>query len=261
MKGLEQIHKVSVPNTDCKGVIFAVTAVPTQGENGAEGIGGIGETWFVDTLGFILHRSVLGFGKAFRELATNKTGRPLMEDEFEAWRANLAATGSVDQEHEVDSTLWNMAQHEATSSECAVIAGKAVAFLKDRYLLSTDISVVSIGVTVNDAVATYRTWKRQNPESKNPSDDELVATARSRYNRREVEKANFSNAYPEQIPDYSRDSTLNNVNYLFDNTPERTEEEMLIVVRTFLGELSQDCSVIAPTLVRVMAEPVTSLDK
>lgn len=255
MSLLECIHPVVEQSINPKGIIFAVTAVPTQGDDGQEGIGGIGETWFAGILGEVVHQPTLGFGKAMRVLAEQQRGRSLSDPEFEAWRKELADTGTVQFEFEVDRTLWEMAQNSALQNGPAVIAGKAVSFLKKKMLRGEEKpAVVAIGVSIGDGVATLRNWKREHKGSDvEPSREELERVAARRHQRLQDERQTFARAYREEIPDYSHDSVLASVHYLFDNTPERTAEEMRAIAVDFLNQLVAEVPSLAPFLITFLS--------
>lgn len=253
----EYIHPVAEPELENSrhGIIFAVTAIPTQGADGQQGIGAIGETWFADALGEITHREVLGFGKAMRELADRQAGHHLNDNEFETWRGNLASSGTVDFEYQVDRTLWSLAQRGANEAGSAVVAGKAVSFLRNTLLETTRKPlVIAVGVSLDDQVATLRKWRREHKGMvSNPTLVQLEESAISRYKRLKDEQQNFVHAYPNVIPHYSRETTLETVHYLFDNSPEITYEDMKALALIFTYKLFWDIKTLSPALVRMLS--------
>jgi hypothetical protein len=215
----------------------------------------------------VINQPTLDFGKEMRELSTQQLGNPLNDSQFADWRKEIADNGTVKHEYEIDRTLWAMAINDAIQNGKAIVAGKGVSFLKDR-MLKIDIMlkehlmlkeeetlvVVAIGISTKDYIATERYWKKEHKESDtNPSKEDLDAIAERRYNRLQYTKRIFAAAYPYEIPNYSHDSVLRHIHYIFDNTPDRTAEEMHDIVVEFLIQLAVEVPSLATVLTKFLS--------
>jgi cytidylate kinase len=207
--GLETLGEASL--------VWAAMTVPTEGKDGHFRIGATGETTVALTYVDLFKGSqLIGFGAALRQLCSGELeiDHPT-EVQFEAWRNSLAVQGTFALDRQVDQQLQALAVEEAIGLSPAVVASKLIG-----YIWKGSPEFIALGVQVVDDVATQRMWQR------NVTSDPRVTTdsiSRRRAERYEAERENFLACYGIE---YSPESVKQVVDYIFDNTPNRTPEEL-----------------------------------